>query len=149
MCTMPVVGSISTQHTCVDCAQPPSPPSQVERTSTCVSDPAGSRGSPCASAVATSASGMPVAGAPLTATRPSTSSRSAGEASSRWEARSRIVARASRAATVIAPPAIAADRLPPVPNMLNGVARVSPYTTRTESKGTPISSATTWASVVW
>ena len=56
--------------------------------------------------------------------------------------------RSSRAPIVTAPPAIAADRLPPVPAMLNGVTAVSPKRTRTCSIVTPTSSAATWARVV-
>ena len=53
-----------------------------------------------------------------------------------------------RAFMSAAPLAQVAARLPPVPTTLKGVSRVSPWTTRTWSIATPISSATTWARVV-
>ena len=71
--------------------------------------------------------------------------------SSRWPPsdarRNRDLALSCRAPCSAAPPAMVADRLPPVSP--NGTTSLSPTTTRTCSNGTPNSSAAIWARVVW
>ena len=58
-----------------------------------------------------------------------------------------ILSRTARAARMAAPPPITAWREAKAPRP-NGVASVSPSTTRTEATGTPSSEATIWAMVV-
>ncbi len=54
----------------------------------------------------------------------------------------------SRVTPMTEPVATVAARLPPVPISENGTRLLSPWTTRTDSNGTPSVSAATWPSVV-
>ena len=83
---------------------------------------------------ATSARPIARSGEPRTATTPSTMSRSDGLASSRSATTASTCSRTVRAAPIAAPLASVAARLPPVDTMLNGVSRVSPWTTATDAR---------------
>ncbi len=91
---------------------------------------------------------MEPAGEPLTEMWPSTISRSSTAASSAWAAILSAFSRTLRAVIATALPLITAVREANVPTAYLK-RRVSPVVTVILSNGTPSSSATIWASIVW
>ena len=133
MCGTHVSRSISTTHRWVAFDHVGN---RVGRKRTVASSPAdssgGSRSANRYAAAATSFSVTDLVGVPLTNTVPASMSRSSGAASSEWAATASTFSRTASVASLAAPPATTAVRLPPVPGPY-GVDCVSAWTTVTSS----------------